>query len=289
MAVLVPRTMLCSPCWHPSEWKGLKGDGWSYDGDNPGKQDWNTARNALKQMQVGDWIVATLPNNRAGRIGQLVQKLVHDEDWNPIVKPSRTHPFGENGRRINVRWDLASGPDDPAKVVLLPEAVRLNSGEIRATVRRLPFEKLHAIRTAMRDEANWVALAANFRHETALSDYLSIHPHRLEKPGMIAHPSVQVREFTFLDGTRADVVLLDRNERTVVVECKQNAPSLENIQQLSSYLEHIRKSNPELGEPRGILIHGGSRRVQTAVKDSAVIAGLELVHHELQVNFVGSA
>jgi len=129
-------------------------------------------------------------------------------------------PYGENGRRILVRWDLTLGPEDPSKVVILPVNSRWNSGEARGTIRELPAAKFSRITVAMKDQANWVSLAGAFSMEKALSDYLAIFPSRLEA-GMIAHPSGEVRERTFTDKSRADVILQDRNGGLVVAECKQ--------------------------------------------------------------------
>ncbi|MDB5988035.1 MAG: hypothetical protein JWR16_3088 [Nevskia sp.] len=239
-------------------------------------------------MRQGDWILATLPNHRVGRLGTIVKLEVRDEDWNPIVPPGRHHPRGENGRRILVRWELATGPDDPGKVVLLPENARLNSGEIRGTIRNIPVTKLEIIRKAMRDEANWVSLGGVFRQETALSDYLAVFPNRLED-GMIAHPSQQVRERSYPDRTRSDVILLDRNQKTVIVECKQGSPTVSNLEQLESYMKWLHREMPELGRPRGILVHGGSRRVVHNVSTAAAGKSLELVHFELRVEFATSS
>jgi hypothetical protein len=281
------REQCCALGWPPPDPR-LKSKSWQYEGTTTQDHAWQTARSALKKMQKGDWIIATLPGHRVGRIGTIVDLEVKDEQWNPIVPPGKNCPTGENGRRIVVRWELTTGPDDLSKVVKLPLSARLNTGQLQGTVRNLPVSSLDPIRKAMKDESNWETISAVFRHETALSDYLAVFPQRLEN-GLIAHPSEQVRERPYPDGTRSDVILLDRNSRTVIVECKQYAPTVPNLKQLERYMEWFNQQMPELGLPRGILIHGGSRRVESDVRQAASMANIELVHHELRVDFATSA
>jgi hypothetical protein len=241
----------------------------------------------MRRMKRNDWIVATLPGWRVGRLGRIVELEVEDHNWAPIVMPSRERPYGENGRRILVRWDLTLGPDDPSKVVLLPEGIRWNQGQARGTIRELPVAKLPAIKAAMKDESNWVSLAGAFSMETALSDYISIHLGRLEA-GMIAHPSVDVRELTFRDRSRADVILQDKTGRLVVAECKQNAPSVGDLEQVDRYRKQLLAEYAELGTARALLVHGGASRVVPEVARRAKALDIELVYFELQVNFSGS-
>lgn len=273
------REQCCAVGWPPPEWQ-LDG------GANPDR-DWVTTRNALMDMRSGDWIVATLPNSRVGRLGKIVELAVNDAEWNPIVPRSQKLPNGENGRRILVRWELDTGPDDPSKVVLLPAAARFNPGEVRGTVRNLPLPRLELIRKAMRDEVNWVSLAGRFSMEAALSDYLSVHPQRLES-GMIACPSVEVREFTFPDRKRADVILQDRQGRVAIIECKQNGPTVVDIKQVVGYRKQIERQFPEFGTPRALLVHGGSRRVLPEISEYAKGCAVELIYFELSVNFIDS-
>ena len=278
------REQCCAVGWHPPEWGKLTGDGWQLEDHSVGDMAWSAARNALGRMKRGDWIAATLPQWRVGRVGRIVDLKVQDDEWNPIVAPSRLMPYGENGRRILVRWDLALGPEDPSKVVLLPRDSRWNSGEGRGTIRELPAVKFGRITTAMKDEANWVSLAGAFSIEKALSDYLAIFPGRLEA-GMIAHPSGDVRERTFQDKTRADVILQDRDGGLVVAECKQNAPSLNDLDQVDGYRKRIHEERPELGPARALLVHGGASRVHPEIAKRAQQLNIELVYFELQVNF----
>lgn len=279
------REQCCAVGWHPTHWRDLDSpEGWQLNGDSVGDRDWATTRNALRRMRSGDWIAASLPGLRVGRVGRVVELEVQDDEWDPIVAPSRQMPFGENGRRILVRWDLTLGPDDPSKVVLLPLDSRWNSGEGRGTIRELPSTTFARIIAAMRDQANWVSLAGAFSIEKALSDYLAIFPARLEA-GMIAHPSGDVREKTFQDKSRADVILQDRNSGLVVAECKQNAPSLNDLDQVDGYRKRIQEERPELGPARALLVHGGASRVHPEIAKRARELGIELVYFELQVNF----
>jgi len=268
------REQCCAVGWAPPEYTlaGVSRD-----------QAWTGARNALVAMQPSDWILASLPDNRVGRLGQVVQ-CVRDDTWNPIVPASSKHSRGENGRRILVRWDLTVGPDDPSKVVLLPKEIRFTPGEARATIRSIPIGKLDAIRAAMCDERNWTSVIGNFKLEAALSDYLAMHPGRLES-GMISHPSLQARELSFDDRRRADVILQDRNRRTVIAECKQGAPTKACIDQVVHYRAKLCSKHSQALAPRAMLIHGGATRVPPEIADYARRMEVELTHHELRVDF----
>lgn len=281
------REQCCAVGWHPKRWGDVVSpEGWEFSGPSTDRG-WVAARNALREMAEGDVVIATLPGGRIGRLGTIVRKAVGDHEWNPIVPKSSNLPFGENGRRIEVRWDLSLGPDDPSKVVLLPAAARFNSGELRATVRELPISKLDTVKAAMRDESNWVSLAGAFSMEAALSGYISIHPGRLEA-GMIAHPSIEVLEFTFSDRRRADVMLQDRAGRVVIVECKQDAPTIDALKQVDQYRDQLWTERPDLGRARAVLVHGGASRVAPEIAEEAKRREIELVYFDLQVNFFAS-
>lgn len=272
------REQCCAVGWAPPEY--------TFAGSAKDRA-WATARNALSRMKPGDWVVASLPHSRVGRLGRITELRVDDDQWLPVVPPSRKDPLGENGRRILVRWELTTGPEDSSKAVLLPKEVRFSTGEARATVRSIPVSKLDAIRAAMRDERNWVPLIGNFSVEAALSDYIALHPGRLES-GMISHPEIQTRELSFHDRTRADVVLQDRAGRMVVAECKQNAPTRDCLIQLSEYRRKLAAEYQVLADIRALLIHGGSGRVSPEVAQQARQLGIELVRHELRVDFSSS-
>lgn len=272
------REQCCAVGWPPPEY--------SFDGPSPLRA-WSTVRNVLREMKSGDSIVATLPGNRIGRLGTVVSVRGGDHQWDPIVPRDSKRPYGENGRRVLVRWDLTVGPAAAHQVVLLPPGSRIPAYLLHGTARRLPVGMLPVVRSAMLDEANWTSLVGRFSMEAALSDYIALHPERLET-GMITHPSLSARELTFDDRTRADVILEDRERRTVVVECKQGTPSMQCVDQASRYRSRLAQAYPHLGDARVILVHGGSSRVNTEVANYSQKHSVELVYHELQVSFINS-
>jgi RecB family endonuclease NucS len=75
--------------------------------------------------------------------------------------------------------------------------------------------------------------------------------------GLRPYPLKRAREYVFEDSTRSDVLLIDKHETLVVVECKQGAPTVENIQQLRGYMRHAAEW-ANVRSVRGILVHGGS-------------------------------
>lgn len=280
------REQCCAVGWHPNVWQEARGEGWTLSA--PGAdRDFVTTVNHLRRMREGDWIVATLPGHKIGRLGRIFRLEVEDEQWNPVIPPTRKFPFGENGRRILVRWQLDVGPADLTKVVQLPPKVRLNAGQLRGTARRIPLDRLGAIMDAMREGANWVSLHSAFNLETALSSYIALHPHVLED-GLTSHPGFDATEQTFADGRRADVILEDAKGRTLVVECKQGAPTLAACDQVHHYRSELQKLLPENVACRAMLVYGGSRHVAPDVRAYAQRDGIELVNFALQVNFSGT-
>lgn len=263
--------------WPPSS-------GFSFDEAPTTNAGWRIARNALRKVAVGDAIVVTFKGHRVGRMGQVSGLKLNDADWNPLVPARRGLPEGELGRRIEVRWDLTCGPDDRDSLVQLPPALRLSGASLRLTIARLDSRQERKLRAAINDEANWVRLGGVFRYEHSLSDYIAAFPHRLED-GLVTHPDSKVREKVFKDKTRLDVLLMDRDQCAVVVECKQQAPSVKDVRQLQHYLDLWVK---ETGNPgvRGLLVHGGSRRIRA---DVAHLASrdprISLVFHQLDVRF----
>jgi hypothetical protein len=244
---------------------------------------WAATRNALKQIQVEDWIMVQLKNHRVGRVGQVVSKDIDDSQWKPLVPGTKAEPDGHMGRRINVRWSLDVGPFDPEMVVKLPDSQRLSSGSARQTIAKLDRAKFESIRTIMNDEFNWRPLLSKFAYERSLSDYIATYPHRVED-GLQPYPSAKVRERVFKNKTRSDVLLIDRNEVPVVVECKQAAPTTENIQQLRNYMKLLRDETGK--KPRGILVHGGARKLRKEVRRSIKQQPrIEVVQYALSVGF----
>jgi hypothetical protein len=244
---------------------------------------WTRARSAIKRIKVGDFVVVSLRGHRVGRLGEVTGKAIEDHEWNPLVPKTKQHPDGEMGRRIFVRWDLTLGPDSRDDVVLLPTECRLSSGELRPTIAEIKSRSLDQLKGAMQDEANYESLLSHFDYEKALSGYVATYPHHLED-GLTIHPDLKVRENTYSDRTRSDVILLDRRNHTVVVECKQGPPTVEAIQQLRRYLAHIKKEYGEIA--RGMLIHGGSRKLHDDVITAAArVPQIEVVQHRLRVEF----
>ncbi len=250
---------------------------------------WRGTRKALLEIKKGDFVVAALKNNRIGRIGTVIEKHVEDHEWNPLVPVSGGHPTGQMGRRINVRWDLANGPDDRDMVVALPEDKQFNNSERRRTVAKIRSQTLQQLHAAMNDSVHWVGLLSSFKYERALSDYIAAYPHRLED-GLTPYPNAKVREKVFdANRKRADVLLLDRTGRPVVVECKQGAPTTENISQLREYMKSFQKETHRR-DVRGVLVHGGSRNIRSDVIRAASAAPrVEIVQYHLQVDFTGSS
>lgn len=265
--------------WSPS-------DGFKLSGETEGGLGWKKARKALKKIEVGDKIIATLRGSKVGRLGVVTGKEIDDHQWNPLVPKSVSRRFGEMGRRVLVRWDLTVGPDNRDMVIELPESARFTSGELRPTVAEIHSRSVGELIKAMNDPLNWIGLLTHFDYERALSGYIAAYPHKLED-GLLPHPDKRVREKIFLDRTRVDVLLEDKNKIPVIVECKQNAPTIEHLRQLRHYMEHLKKETR--GSVRGILVHGGARKLS---RDVAVAAArqprIEIIQYSLDVDFAGS-
>jgi hypothetical protein len=250
---------------------------------------WSWARSGLLQMSCGDKLVVQLKHHRVGRVGIITGLQIEDSEWSPTVPPTREDPDGEQGRLIQVRWDLSSGLLVPNMVVALPEDARLAPGPAtRVTVYELSAEQFGAIENATRDEENWVPVQLGFDRERWLSDHIAASPHELEA-GLRPYPWASVREQVFDDRTRSDVLLLDREGCPVVVECKQDAPTLDNLRQLRGYMAKVEKLVRDRGHSntvRGILVHGGPRRVHVEVRKAAAQeVAVELVRYVANVDF----
>ena len=139
------------------------------------------------------------------------------------------------------------------------------------------------LKGVMADPANWESLFAHFKYEKALSGYIATYPHHLED-GLTSHPNQKVREKVFKDRTRSDVILLDRDEMTVIVECRQGQPTVADIEQLRRYLHHFFKETTL--NARGILVHGGSKKLRADVDAAATKSPkIEVIQHRLEVEF----
>lgn len=135
----------------------------------------------------------------------------------------------------------------------------------------------------MNNPTNWVGLLSHFQYEGALSDYIATYPHRLED-GLVPHPLKTLREKVFQDNTRSDVLLLDRNNIPVIVECKQESPTVDHVRQLQHYMRLL---NKETGQrARGILVHGGSRQLRSDVRRMVSrLRNVDVVQYRLDVDF----
>ena len=273
------------PRWFLNQCVGVgwySGSGFSLDGATDDRG-WSRARNALKQIQAGDHIIVSLRNHRVGRIGEVTGGAFGDDDWDPLVPRSVSNPDGEMGRRIFVRWDLTSGPDSRDWVVALPPHARFSPGELRPTIAEIQSVSTTELKKIMSDPLNWVELWPHFDYERSLSGYIAAYPHRLED-GLLQHPSEKVREKVFGDLSRLDVILIDRNNVPVIVECKQGHPTVDHIRQLRHYMAKLEQ---ETGlKARGILVHGGSRKLAPEVAEEAgSMPPVELVRYNVDIGF----
>jgi hypothetical protein len=252
---------------------------------------WAAARAAASQVQVGDRIVVQLSDSRVGRIGTVTEVKIEDANWNPTVPIDKENPQGEMGRRIDVRWDLQVGPVSPSAVVRLPTEARFKGRALRSTIVRLKDEVAEKIAAAFSNEANWTAVHSQFASERAISEYINAFPHLLED-GLRPYPTVKTREFAFSDKRRSDVLLLDRQGRLVIVECKQNSPSEADVNQLRHYMTMARKEilgSKSKTTIRGVLIHGGSRMLSDAIMQLArTEPKIEIIRFAVSVDFASS-
>ncbi len=247
---------------------------------------WHIARNGLNHMKPGDHLFVTLPGHRVGRLGTVTGLAVGDNEWDPFVPKGPKVRHGEHGRRIFVRWDLQTGPANPEEVVALPKGHRLTGAQLRTTLSMVPRPSLQVLRRILTDPANWVPLWANFEFERSLSGYIAAYPHRLED-GLRPYPLERTTERRGPGATRMDVLLIDSSNRPVVVECKQGQPELDHLRQLRSYMRQVQR---DLGvPPRGILVHGGSRKLHEEIRVAAKKPPrVDLVQHRLEVDFSAS-
>lgn len=259
--------------------------GYQLSGPSNGKNEagWKRARTALQQISRGDKIVVALRGHKVGRIGEVTGKAIADTEWEPLVPRSHDVPDGEMGRRILVRWDMTTGPDDREMVVSLQVDAQFTSGELRPTVSEIRSLTITRLARAMKDPSNWVGLLSHFDYERALSGYIAAYPHRLED-GLLPHPNKRIREYVFQDLSRSDVLLLDRNEVPVVVECKQGQPTIPDVEQLRRYLRRLQDETGQ--KARGILVHGGARKLRREVRMAAnAKPQVEIVQYKVDVEF----
>lgn len=261
------------------------GDGFNLEVHSTDKS-WNKSRNRIKEIEVGDYIVVALKDNRVGRIGEVTGKAIEDKQWNPLVPERPGLKFGEMGRRILVRWDLINSPRHQDLIVQLPADRKFTGGELRPAISRIKSYSIDELRSTMADESNWVSLRGKFIYEKALSDYISNYPHHLED-GLLPHPDKEVREVVVSDKRRIDVLLIDRDNQPVIVECKQYAPGTHDLEQLRHYMKKLEEETKK--QSRGILVHGGAQKVSSAIiAEAKKKPQVEIVSYSLDVNFKSS-
>jgi len=136
---------------------------------------------------------------------------------------------------------------------------------------------------AAKDDANWEGLLPGFSEEKAISDYIASFPQRLES-GLRPDPNSKVREKTYDNRTRSDVRLIDEQGTPVVVECKQTVPTLNHLKQVRGYMKKVQEEHG--GRVRGILVHGGSRKLPEDVKrESKRRPIVDLIQYSVAVGF----
>jgi len=280
----------CDEVAHPGLWKrwflnqcvavGLPPPWFSYCEGGHESHSWRQVKNRLGEMRPGDHVVVALRSHCIGRLGVITGKRIEDSEWAPLVSANDEHENGEVGRRVEVRWDLTVGPPDSDDVVQLPPKAQLSGGKIRRTIAEIDADEFHRIHGAVSEEANWVSLQTRFAHESALSDFIAEFPHLLED-GLLPHSSKYVREMHLPGAGRTDVILEDRANRTVVVECKQGDPTEPHVRQLLGYVRHLRKK--EGGTIRAILVHGGATKLPRELRRWR--GKVEFVQYRLSVGF----
>jgi hypothetical protein len=280
--------------WHSWFREQIVAVGWPPDDcglrNETSERAWSDARRYLLQINPGDKVIVQLKHWRVGRIGTVLSKQIEDSEWKPSVPP-QSGDQGEMGRRLQVRWDLTTGPLTPSYVVELPPEARPNMRIWRLTLSPVPDKAFAAMERAAKEESNWVSLVPGFASERALSEYIIALPHLLED-GLLPYPSESARELVFPDRSRLDVLLLDRDQNIVIVECKQGAPSRPDVEQLRRYMRNAEKLRTGLRvgkNIRGILVHGGARKLSPEVRaESRRAPAIELVQFSVSVGFTAS-
>lgn len=259
--------------------------GYSFEGCGKVNRGWTIVRNRLGQVAAGDRILARLPDHRIGRVGDVLKVAPRNDQWAALVPPSDRHPDGEQGRIITVRWDFSLGPNSREYGCLLPEHLRMKGGRLRSTINELKGEEFANLTEALKTPKHWVPVFAHkFRDEKALSDFIAAHPERLE-PGMRILPMGRAREAAMVNAGFADVLLHDKDDRLVVVECKQGAARVQDVEQLRRYLRSL-NGDRRAKNVRGVLVVGGApavtREVWAAAQENPAI---EIFAYRLEVQF----
>jgi hypothetical protein len=281
--------------WHTWFRDQIAAVGWGpmsgYSLREKGKQSgaWTKVKNCLLEMKPGDGLLVQLPGNRVGRVGEIVRLEIEDNQWDETVPARDDLPGGEMGRRVLVRWDLRAGPPSEDEVIKLPSDCRLTKGKARPTVAQLELAEFDSIVEACQDRHNWVSLLSTFAYERSISEYIAAFPHRLED-GLRPYPDQKAHQFVFGDQKRADALLVDALDRTVVVECKQGGPSIQALDQVRGYVKRAAKAGLDRGKAiRAVLVHGGAARVPSEISDAAGLhIPVELVSYRVSVSFTGT-
>ncbi|MGV8172045.1 MAG: endonuclease NucS domain-containing protein, partial [Candidatus Woesearchaeota archaeon] len=168
-------------------------------------------------------------------------------------------------------------------IIQLPKDNTFTSGELRGTVSEITSMSINTLREVMNDQTNWVSLLGIFKYEKAISDYIANYPNRLED-GLLPYPDSKIREKVFKDRTRSDVLLIDNRDNPVVVECKQHAPSKNDIDQLRKYMRHLNEET--MKKTRGILVHGGAQKIPNdIINEAKKTPVVEILSYSLDVDF----
>jgi hypothetical protein len=261
-------------------------DGHSPHVDGPGG--WKEIPRGLDEIEPGHLIVVALPGRRIARIGEVVRNNIEHKKWEPLIegnpKDRSGWKHGYMGRRIQVRWELENAPDVWDEVIQLPANFNMR---LRGTLHRIhtPTPSVKKFRDVIANRSNWVKMSGRFGYEQALSDYIAHYPHKL-KSGLTTYPDDRVRERVLGDDSRTDVLLRETAGKPVIVECKQDSPTVDNIQQLCDYIRKLKNQTGE--QARGILVHGGARTVDEKVWRKAKKSPgmkLEIFQYILNVEF----
>ena len=239
----------------------------------------------LSEIEPGHLIVVALPDQQIARIGEVVcTKGI--QLWHPLIKGNPKDRDGWEhgcmGHRILVRWELEYAPDAWDVVIQLPSDFNMRR---QGTLHRIHEPNIERFRKVIADRANWVSLSGRFGYERALSDYIGHYPHKL-KSGLTTYPDDQIREKVLGDGSRTDVLLREAAGKPVIVECKQDSPTVDNIRQLFGYISKLKKETGE--QACGILVHGGARTVDEKVwreAEKSPHVELEIFQYILNVDF----
>jgi hypothetical protein len=254
------------------------------------ENDWRLASQIARRVQVGDKIIVQLSNHHVGRIGTVIAAHIEDDEWKETVPETKYLRQGEMGRRFDVRWDLTVGqiPISPSAIAKLPESARFTGPTLRRTIFEVHPKLARSIEKALKDIKVWTTLQHRFASERSISEYIAAYPHRLED-GMVVYPNKKVREYVFQDRKRIDVLLLDKAERLVVVECKQGVPTKNDINQLCGYMSRAKNEISSSSIIRGILVHGGALKLSEEIRKYAnKRPHVELVRFSVSVDFMSS-